>query len=162
MPGCRLETLDFLDRATVKEVNTVEIESSPEAIFAVLKDPESWPRWFKAIDKVTWTSPYPLGEKATRTVRLGPLSVDEYFFLWEENVRYAFCFTRTNLPFVKALVEDYRLEPLGNGKTRFTYTVAYDPGRLFCLTGGVGKAFLARTFRKGCAELGDYMKRQSA
>ncbi len=158
MPRCRSESLDFIHRARVREVNTVDIDAPPEAVFSVLKDPDSWPRWFKAIDKVTWTSPLPLAEKATRTVRLGPLSVDEYFFLWEENQRYAFCFTKTNLPFVKALVEDYRLEPLANGRTRFTYTVAYDPGRLFGLTGPLGKAFLARTFRKGCAELGRYMK----
>lgn len=161
MPRCRAENISFLDRAKIKEVNFVEIDATPEQIFTVLKDPDSWPSWFKAIDKVTWTSAYPLAEGATRTVRLGPLSVDEYFFLWEENARYAFCFTRTNLPFVKALVEDYRLEALANGKTRFTYTVAYDPGRLFGLTGPIGRAFLARTFRKGCAELGHYMKRQS-
>ena len=49
------------------------------------------------------------------------------FFHWEENKRFAFYFTKTNLPFVKALVEDYLLDPIDNTMTRFTYAVEYEP-----------------------------------
>ncbi|MDC0661383.1 SRPBCC family protein [Marinobacter sp. SS21] len=134
--------------------------ATPEQVFAVFKDEHSWPQWFGVIDKVTWTSPKPFGVGTTRTVRLGPLKVDEYFFEWEENKRFSFYFTGTNLPFVKTLVEDYHLEALGPAITRFTYTVAYEPALPLKLSGPVGKAILGRSFKKGCQALVKYMKQQ--
>ncbi|SDW29094.1 SRPBCC family protein [Marinobacter mobilis] len=158
MPNCTPAHLDYLDRAPYKEVNVVDLPATPEQVFAVFKDGEAWPKWFHVIDKVTWTSPEPYGVGTTRTVHLGPLKADEYFFNWEENRRFSFYFSATNLPFMKTLVEDYLLEAKGPNTTRFTYTVAYEPALPLKLSGPVGRAILARSFKRASRALVNYLQ----
>ncbi|ARU59069.1 polyketide cyclase/dehydrase [Oleiphilus messinensis] len=160
MPKCNPASLEFLETAPCIEINTVDLPATPEEIFALFEDGDSWPKWYKAITKVKWTSSKPYGVGTTRTVNLGLLSVDEYFFEWQTNQRFAFYFTGTNLPFVKTLVEVYDLQPVNADTTRFTYTVAYDPTFPLTISGPVGRAFLARTFKKASLSLQKYLKQQ--
>ena len=160
MPQCKAADLNFLDTAKVKEVNSVTLPASAKTVFALFRDADAWPRWFDGMSKVVWTSPEPFGVGTTRSVWLGPLRVDEYFFDWTEDQRFAFYFTGTNLPFVKALVEEYQLKDLGADQCRFTYTVAYDPAMPLSLSGPIGRAALARTFRKATQSLAGYLNQQ--
>lgn len=157
MPTCKPADLSFLDTAKVKEVNSVVLPASAAQVFAVFRDADAWPRWFNGMRKVVWTSPEPFGVGTTRSVWLGPLRVDEHFFDWVDDKRFAFYFTGTNLPFVKALVEEYQLDELDQGQCRFTYTVAYDPAMPLSLTGPIGRTALARTFRIATESLADYL-----
>lgn len=158
MPKCHSSDIDFLNKAKVKEINTAVLPVPAERAFAVLRDADSWPQWFGGMSKVEWTSPEPFGVGTTRSVWLGALRVDEYFFDWVENERFAFYFTATNLPFVKTLVEEYQLEPLDGGRCCFTYTVAYDPAFPLSLTGPIGRAALARSFRRATQSLARFLK----
>ena len=158
MPSCQSVDISFLNTAKVKVINTVEIKASAEEIFATFEDPDAWPLWFKGINKVIWTSEKPYRVNTTRTVLLGPLKIWEHFFIWEQNQRFAFFFTKTNLPFVKALLEDYQLEKIDESTTRFTYTVAYDPSFILALTGPIGRAALKANFTKAAKSLVRYME----
>lgn len=159
MPTCNSADITFLDRAPIKEVNTVVLPASAEAVFALFKDADTWPKWFGGMNKVVWTSPEPYGVGTTRSVWLGPLRVDEYFFDWVENQRFAFYFTGTNLPFVRTLVELYELEPLEGNRCCFTYTVAYEPAFPLSVTGPLGRAALARSFRQAAQSLAKYLSK---
>jgi hypothetical protein len=68
MKPCERVGLDFIDSAPFRFVSTVDLTITPEQLFEVLDDAESWPQWATAITKVTWTSPQPHGVGTTRTV----------------------------------------------------------------------------------------------
>ena len=158
--SCREVDISFLDIAPEKVINIVELEAPIETVFAMLEDENAWPKWFADILKVTWTSPKPFGVGTTRTVKLKPLTVWEKFFIWEDNKRFAFYFTQTSLPFVKALVEDYQLEKIDDNNTRFTYTVAYEPALPLKLTGPIGRSMLRRMFGKAAKSFVNYVAQQ--
>ncbi|MCG8669586.1 MAG: SRPBCC family protein [Pseudomonadales bacterium] len=157
MPNCKPVEHDFLDNAPVVIVHAIEIHATPETIFKSFEDADHWPQWFDGMTKVEWTSPKPFGVGTTRTVSLGAMKVYEYFTRWEENKRFTFYFTKTNLPFVNALMEDYLLEPIGDGITRFTYTVAYEPKFPLSLLGPVGKFALTKNFEKATNSCAKFM-----
>jgi len=157
---CRPVDSSYLESAPYKFVNEVEINASAEEIFSVLEDAEAWPKFFKAISNVTWTSPKPFGVGTTRTVTSQGMKFHEEFVVWEQNKRYAFYFTATSMPFVNALYEDYLLEELANGITKFTYTVACEPKLFIRLLGPIGKNMLGKTFKEGAEGLRSYMHGQ--
>lgn len=158
MPACQSVDMNYLETAPVKIINSVDVSATPEQIFAVFEDENSWPKWFTGIVGVEWTSPKPFGVGTTRTVNLGALKVYENFIHWEENKRFAFYFTKTNLPFVKALLEDYQLEVIDSNTTRFTHIVAYQPAFPLSFLGPLGKAALNRNFKKAANSLVRFMK----
>lgn len=140
----------FFDVAPLKWVNTVEVDAPADRIFAMFEDGASWPVWFKGINNVTWHSPKPFGVGTTRTVALDLITVDEHFFRWEQNRRFSFYVTAASLPLTHVLAEDYLLEDLGAGRTRFTYTVAAKPTWLLTLGGPLARWNFGRMF-KGAA-----------
>lgn len=159
MPDCRPVEHDFLETAPVVIVNTVAINATPETIFRSFAEADDWPKWFDGMSKVEWTSPKPFGVGTTRTVSLGALKVYEHFTRWEDNKRFTFYFTKTNLPFVNALMEDYLLEPISDQQTRFTYTVAYEPRLPLSILGPVGKFALTKNFEKATKSCAKFMSR---
>jgi len=154
---CRKVGEDFINSAPERFVNVVEVNASPEKIFEIFEDENQWPLWFKDIVKVTWTSPKPFGVGTTRTVKLKPLTVYENFIVWETNKRFTFYLTHTSLPLAHALIEDYVLEPIDDGKTKFTYTVVYDPKPILKLAGPLGKMAFGRMFKNAAKGLKKYI-----
>ena len=157
---CRPVDLDFAARAPWSFENVVDLDATPDEVFALFADGESWPRWFPGIRNVTWTSPEPKGVGTTRTVTLATATVFEHFVAWEPGRRFAFRFEGANRPLFRALLEDYVLEPLDGGRTRFTYRVAVDPTWLLRLLGPLARGLLARTFRGGAQGLRTYLQAQ--
>lgn len=156
---CRTVDLKFLELAPEIIINIVEVPATPEQIFATFEDAQAWPKWFKGIQSVEWTSKKPFGVGTTRTVSLGALKVWEHFDRWEQNKGFTFHFTQTSLPFVRALMEDYQLEKIDEKNTRFTYTVAYEPSLVLKLSGSIGRAALRRNFGRAAKSLVNYMKK---
>lgn len=127
MEHCTPLTIDDFDRLEDSFRFETILDATPERIFAVFEDPDSWPVWAGAIKKVTWTSPKPFAVGTTRDVEIvGGLVAHERFFIWEPPYRMAFYFAGTNKPAVASLGEHYELEPLDGGRTRFTWRVAYE------------------------------------
>lgn len=159
--SCREVDEHFIDAAPIRFVNEVEIDATPERLFEVFEDETAWPKWFKDIVSVEWTSPKPFGVGTTRNVELKAMSVSEKFFIWEPGKRFAFYFTEMSVPLMKAFCEDYRLEPIGDGKTKFTYIVACEARWLLKILGPVGRAIFGSIFRKGALSLATFMKENS-
>src|SRR5690348_14276254 len=89
--------VEFVDTAPHRFTNSVDLTITPEQLFEVLADADAWPRWAKAITKVTWTSPLPPQVGSTRTVdMLGGLVGDEEFLVWKPNTQMAFRFNASS------------------------------------------------------------------
>ncbi|BBZ75607.1 hypothetical protein MANY_09440 [Mycolicibacterium anyangense] len=127
MYPCELVDLSFIQTARYRYSNSVDLAITPEQVFEVLEDAESWPQWAKVITKVTWTSPKPYGVGTTRTVdMLGGLVGDEEFLAWEPYRYLAFRFNTSSNKAVAAFAEEYRVEKTPGG-SRLTWTVAQKP-----------------------------------
>ncbi|WP_197501797.1 SRPBCC family protein, partial [Mycobacterium sp. 1164985.4] len=61
MHPCERVDLGFIETAPFRFVSTVDLAITPEQLFEVLADAESWPHWATVITEVTWTSPEPRG-----------------------------------------------------------------------------------------------------
>jgi hypothetical protein len=153
---CRPVGLDFIEGAAYRFENVVELDAPPEAVFDIFADGESWPRWFDGIQRVVWTSPEPKGVGTTRTVTLTTMTVYEHFLAWERGRRFAFRFEGSSLPLCRAGIEDYRLEALPGGRTRFFYGVYLEPSVVVRLAGPVARAQFRRMFRKAAEGLRTY------
>lgn len=70
MHPCERVDLSFIETAPYRFRNSVDLAITPEQLFEVLSDAESWPRWAKVITEVTWTSPEPRGVGTTRVVEM--------------------------------------------------------------------------------------------
>lgn len=127
MYPCERVDLGFVETAPFRFSNSVDLAITPEQLFEVLGDAESWPRWAPVITKVTWTSPEPRGVGTTRTVEMrGGLVGDEEFLAWEPFTRMAFRFNECSSKAVAAFAEDYRVEVIPGG-CRLTWTMAQKP-----------------------------------
>ncbi|WP_088240727.1 SRPBCC family protein [Calothrix rhizosoleniae] len=154
--------MDFLERAPVRFVNEVELDASATDVFTIFEDAEAWPEWIKLIVKVEWTSPKPYGVGTTRIVKGSFLTVNEYFFVWQQNKRFAFYFTEASLPLFKAFAEDYRLENLGDNRCKFIYTVCLEPIFLMRLGGSLVLKFYDQLFQKVTKNLAEYIRCKNA
>jgi uncharacterized protein YndB with AHSA1/START domain len=148
VPRCRPETVAFTSTAPLRSTVTREVGASPDRVFEVLADTDSWSRWFPGLHAATWTSTAPHGVGSTRQVRLGPLQVDEEFIVWEPGDRFGFTFTDVNLPGTRAGVELVELVPVGAGRTRVAYTIALEllalPPRVTGAAAPVGRLAIGR------------------
>ena len=124
---CERVDPSFTDDAPYLFRNSVDLAVTPEQLFEVLADAESWPRWASVITKVTWTSPEPYGVGTTRTVDMrGGIVGNEEFIAWEPFTRMAFRFNECSTRAVAAFAEDYRVEVIPGG-CRLTWTMAQKP-----------------------------------
>ena len=124
---CERVGLNFVENAPFVFRNSVDLAITPEQLFEVLADAESWPHWAPVITKVTWTSPAPRGVGTTRTVEMrGGIVADEEFVAWEPFTRMAFRFNECSTKAVAAFAEDYLVEVIPGG-CRVTWTMAQKP-----------------------------------
>ncbi|MBX7183716.1 MAG: SRPBCC family protein [Vicinamibacteria bacterium] len=154
---CRPVGLDFIEEAAYRFENVVELEAPPEAVFDIFADGESWPRWFDGIQRVVWTSPEPKGVGTTRTVTLTTMTVYEHFLAWEHGRRFAFRFVGSSLPLCRAGIEDYQLEALPGGRTRFFYGVYLEPSLVVRLAGPIARAQFRGMFSRAAQGLKAYI-----
>jgi uncharacterized protein YndB with AHSA1/START domain len=124
---CKRVGLEDFDRLEQSFRFEVTLDATPESVFQVFEDPDSWPVWVGAIKRVSWTSPKPFGVGTSRDVEIiGGLIAHEVFFAWEPPHRMGFYFEGTNKPAVASLGEHYELQPLSGGRSRLVWRVAYD------------------------------------
>ena len=134
--------IDFVETAPVRLVFAREVAAPPEAVFGALaEDVAGWSEWFPAV-----RSARPTGDGAGREVRLlGGTRFEETVLVAKSPETYAYRVDVTNAPGIRALVEEWRLTPLGGG-TRVQWTFAADGaapfrGVLRVARPGLGRAF---------------------
>jgi hypothetical protein len=178
MKPCERVGLDFIDSAPFRFVSTVDLNITPEQLFEVLDDAESWPHWATAITKVTWTSPQPHGIGTTRTVDMrggivgdvgalpsqtgGPPACGGELLAWEPHSHMAFRFNEASTGSIAAFAEDYRIVPTASG-CHLTWVMAMKPKGVAARLGmTLGRPVMARTFQKFLYNLRDYTNERFA
>ncbi|ORV15434.1 SRPBCC family protein [Mycobacterium celatum] len=156
MLPCERVDPSFTETAPYRFANSVDLAITPEQLFEVLADAESWPRWASVITKVTWTSPEPRGVGTTRVVHMrGGIVGDEEFLVWEPFTRMAFRFNECSTRAVAAFAEDYRVEVIPGG-CRLTWTLAQQPAGPAKLAMFVLRPLLNLAFRRFLTNLRSY------
>jgi carbon monoxide dehydrogenase subunit G len=160
---CERVGLDFIDHAPFRFVSTVDLRITPEQVFAVLDDAESWPQWASVITKVTWTSPQPHGVGTTRTVDMrGGIVGDEEFLAWEPFSHMAFRFNQASNRSIAAFAEDYRIVPTPSG-CNLTWVMAMKPNGVAARLGmSLGRPVMARMFQRFLYNLRSYADKRYA
>ena len=140
--------LAYFDTAKTRFQSTVELNCTPDRLFEIFEDGDSWPIWVGSIQRVEWTSPQPVDVGTTRTVFMqGDLEGYEEFIAWERGKRMAFRFTHSNKDAMDAFGEDYIVEDLGDGRCKLTWTVVMEPRGISKFFIAIGKPLMARMFR---------------
>ncbi len=127
------QDLDALRAAPQRVDNSIELDCTPDELFAILDDENTWPEWVPGIARVEWTSPRPFGVGTTRTVTFqgGGMEVYEDFIAWDPGKHMAFTFTGATQRVWWAFGEEYVVTDLGGGRCRLDWTVAYEPRFIF-------------------------------
>jgi hypothetical protein len=90
-------------------------------------------------------------------VWLGLVTLDEHFFRWLPDRRFSFYLTGHSMPLAHALAEDYLLEDVAPGKTRFTYSVAIEPRLTLSMGGPLARTYFGSMFKDACRGLQAYV-----
>jgi uncharacterized protein YndB with AHSA1/START domain len=156
--SCRPVDASFLDTAPMRIVSVVDLDASPAKVFGIFSDAESWPKWFHAIHKVEWKGEKPYGIGSVRTTWMTGLSVDEQYFRSEQDHRCSYYVAETSVPLAHAMAEDYLLDEIAPGKTRFTHTMALEPRFVVELGGPFSKMYFESMLKKGGEGLQSYVQ----
>ncbi|MGV0645137.1 SRPBCC family protein [Mycolicibacterium sp. XJ2546] len=161
MHVCERVGLDFIDDAPFRFVSTVDLAITPEQLFEVLADAESWPQWASVITKVTWTSPEPRGVGTTRTVHMrGGIVGDEEFLAWQPYSHMAFRFNEASTNSIAAFAEDYRVVKTPGG-CHLTWVMAMKPNGVAARLGmSLGRPVMGWMFQKFLYNLRDYSNKR--
>ncbi|OBI77659.1 SRPBCC family protein [Mycobacterium sp. E740] len=163
MQPCERVSLEFVESAPFRFVSTVDLTITPEQLFEVLGDAQSWPQWATVITNVEWTSPEPRGIGTTRTVTMrGGIVGDEEFLAWEPFRHMAFRFNEASTGSIAAFAEDYRVVETPGG-CHLTWVMAMKPNGLAARIGmSLGRPVMGWMFQKFLYNLRDYTNRRFA
>lgn len=118
--------LTFAERAPYACIHDADLAASPAAVFDALADLDSWPKRFGAATSGEWVTSEPHGIGSVRAVHIGAFYLVEGFVAWQPGERFSFAVLQANLPFARAMLEDWRITPTRRG-SRVTYAIYYAP-----------------------------------
>lgn len=108
---------------------TVEIDATPEELFSIVTDLESYPDWvdnIKAVEVHEYDEDgFPLSSTMTADVKIKTLS---YTLSYEYEYPNVVSWVSEPGSDVKHIEGSYRFEPLDSGATSVTYELTIDPG----------------------------------
>ena len=137
----------FFEEAPIVIPATIDLAATPEQVWEALGSDEMW-SWAPIIDQLTWLTPRPQVEGATRRLRLlKGVTIEERFYRWDAPHRATFAVTHQSRRLFDGLAEDFLLEPSARG-TRLTWTMAVAPRGL---PGAAAVGRLAPVLGKGNA-----------
>jgi hypothetical protein len=146
--------LDFIEIARFRSANSVDLAITPEQLWQVLEDPETWPAW-SPVTHMTWTSPQPLRVGSTRAIEMRHGAAIEEVIAWKPHSHMAFRMNKCSNPGEGASVEEHRIEPTGQG-CRLTWTLAHNPTNPRLRDKWLAKRVMTVKYREYLAKLRSY------
>ncbi|MCQ8188002.1 SRPBCC family protein [Streptomyces rugosispiralis] len=113
--------LEYAETAPVRLVFVAKIPAAPEAVFEAFTDVEGWPRWFRQVRDARSTD----GGKRREIRLMGGTRFRETVMAADPYERYAYRVDETNVPGLRALLEEWTLRP-SDGGTVVRYVFAVD------------------------------------
>ncbi len=120
MPTHPVKQPEWIDSAPIIVSESIEIDATPDEVWAHIADHASWPEWFDSLTEIQ-PGTTSTGVGGTRRVIIKPLSIDEVFTAWDEGEHFAFAIVGSKLPMLAAAAESVRLEAIAEGRCRVTY-----------------------------------------
>lgn len=154
---CRPETLDFIARAPAVFVNQADLPVTPERLFEIFADVNTWPTWFDDMKRMTWLGSSKGGLGDSRLAELGLITVAETFLAWEPGSRFCFRVDWASLPLLNALVEDYQITALPDGRAHLDWRVHYELKLWARLIHPILRLVFGRQFKRTVAGLQRYL-----
>lgn len=151
--------LGYCDTSPFLFENVRVVPAPPERVFEVFATGEGQTTWFQDFVACRWTSGEPHGVGTTREIELKMLTVKERFVAWEPGKRLTFSIDAITLPLVRAMMEDLRFEPAGEGKTKVTWRAHYTPAPVMRLFHPIARVIFGRMFAKSLDGLSRYLER---
>ncbi|MFJ7203797.1 SRPBCC family protein [Streptomyces sp. NPDC098789] len=135
--------LDFIETAPVRLVYTARAAAPPESVYrALAEEVTGWPSWFRAV-----TLARPTHGGAGREIKLlGGVRFQETIMAADAERRYAYRVDQTNVPGMRALLEEWLLTASGSG-TQIRWTFAADGSTPFRLGLAAARPGLGHSFR---------------
>jgi len=155
---CEAGDVNYIERAPLQFINTVELKAPPEAVFSALRETDAWLRWFPDMKSAVWEGEPGVG--TNRLVKVGPMQIKEHFIVWSEPTQMAFYVSETSLPFARRMVENYTIVETSAG-SRFTYAVGMELRFPLSVVKFAAKPKLEKMFRDAVISFEEYMNRQS-
>jgi uncharacterized protein YndB with AHSA1/START domain len=121
---------DFFDSADHVFTTMVELPASRAEIWEALVDNAGWADWFMNCRGCEGTPAIWSAAGNTRTIRVGPVRVDEIAVELVPEQRWAMVLTATSIPFAKRMAESIDLIDTsreGEVRTELQWTGALDP-----------------------------------
>jgi uncharacterized protein YndB with AHSA1/START domain len=148
--------LSFADTAPIRIEAATTVAATRDQVWQVLVDHRGWPSWFgPSLVSCEPTSSPEHGVGSTRTVRLrGGATVDERFIAWDEPELWAFTGTSMRPAAFRELVERVVLAPIGDDRTRITYTMALTPSPALRPLAPLLKVGVGKSLQKALEALG--------
>lgn len=155
----RLQPVDltFSEHAPYACIHDADIAAPPAAVFDALADLDHWPLRFGAATRGEWITSPPHGIGAVRAVQVGALYLVECFIAWKRGARFSLTVVEANLPFARAMLEDWRIAPTRGG-SRVTYAIYYAPPRWLRPFGGAITRRLERDTVAALASLKSWLE----
>lgn len=149
----RDEGIGFLETAPVIHVFEGDVGGDPHAVFDLVSDVGSWPRWFPGFRRGSHGDAEPkVG--TPREIEIFPrVRIEEHVAAWDRPHRYAYAVERTSVPMAKALVEAWDLAPAEGGGTRVKWIFAIDPNLGMRVATPVAPAVMGAIFRAALRRL---------
>jgi hypothetical protein len=149
--------LAYVSTAPRHVCRDIVLDVSAPGAFEVLTG-DRWLEWFPELRAIQWNPPRAVG--GTRYVRLGRSEAHETFRAWEPAKRFAFSVDRSTLPVMKALLVDFQLTAVGDGRrTRLEYCWHYEIRGLFKILGPSVRKELERIVSGALAALKTFVER---
>ncbi len=148
--------LDYVEHAPKKQIFTTEIAGTPEQVWHELADDAAtWSEWFPQVRYGAYVGGGTPGIDSRRVVHLqGGAKFQETILAFEPGARYTWRVDACSLPVFAALVEDWRVEPAGDGShSTVTWTFAYEPRLLFKLAEPLAPKAMGRSFKQATTNL---------
>lgn len=140
--------IDFVESAPLRLAFAAEVSAPPKAVCGAGGRWAYWSCWFTGVARSASTQ-----GGAGREVRLtGGTRFTETVLAAEPDAHYAYRVDTTNAPGLRALLEDWRLTPSGDG-TRLRWTFAADGPAPFRLLLTLARPGLGRAFRESARAL---------
>jgi len=150
--GCvlRSEDLAFLDRAPVRQVHVGEVGLPADRVFDELAGhPERWPRWFSVLRDCRYEGDPPYGVGTGRRISFrGGILARETVLVWDAGKRFVYRIDEMNVPGVRAFMEEWTLESVGDRGTRLRWVLAADLWKPMELVFQASRAPIHRVFSR--------------
>ena len=155
---CRAVDASFFDTAPMRFRHEVDLDATPARVFAIFDDESGWPKWFQAIHKIEWTSSAAARHRLDPHGHTGDGDIVRTLFLLGAGSPVLVYLTGTSMPLAHALAEDYLLDEVAPGKTRFTYRVAMEPRMPVAAGGPLSHLYFDSMFKSACEHLQAYVR----